>query len=390
MSNLSTFPSGTAAIVGAYESPRRKAPGTHPFEIHAEVVAGALADAGLTVDDVDGFATAATFPSESGWQLSAVEVIEYLGLKPRWIDSSDLGGAAFLSHAGHAVAAIAAGLCEVVVVSYASTGRSTPLPAPDYNTGADGPGQWEVPYGPSTVSAHALAAQRYMYEFGTTSEELAAIAVQCRSNAQPNPHAMYRDPITVDDVLNSAKISSPLHKLDCCVVSDSGGAFIITSKQRAESLSAKPVYILGFGEAAEQTQMNQMTDMTRTPGARSGSDAFRTAGMTQAEIDVAQLYDSFTITVALALENLGFAGRGEAGAFVTDGNISPTGSLPINTDGGGLSSNHPGRRGALAVIEGVRQLQGRSPGVQLQDPKTCLVNGTGGWLSANSTLILGV
>jgi len=385
------FPSGEVAIVGAYESPRRKAPGIHPFQIHAEVVAGALADAGLEPGQVDGFATTATFPQETGWQLSAAEVIEYLGLNPRWIDSSDLGGAAFVSHIGHAVAAITAGLCETVVVSYAAAGRTGPLTAPDYNTGIYGPGLWEIPFGPTTISAYALAAQRHIHQYGTTAEQLAEIAVQCRRNAATNPDAMYRTEITVDDVLSSPALSSPLHKLDCCVVSDSGGAFVLTSRARAEQLSAqKPVYVLGFGEAVGQVQMNQMADATVLAASRSGADAFASAGITPAEIDVAQLYDSFTITVLLALEALGFVEAGEAGDFIADGNIAPTGRLPINTDGGGLSSNHPGRRGALAVIEAVRQLQGRSPGVQLDDPRLSLVSATGGWLSANSTVILGV
>ena len=387
---MNRFPRGTAAIVGVYESPRRVAPGVHPFEIHAEVVAGALRDAGLTLADVDGFATTATFPPESGWQLSAAEVIEYLGARPRWIDSSDLGGAAFVSHAGHAVAAIEAGLADVVVVSYAASGRSSVVPYPDYNIGAWGPGQWEVPYGPTTVATYALAAQRHMHEFGTTSEQLAGIAVQMRANAAPNPHARFRDPLTVDEVVGSALIASPLHKFDCCVVTDSGGAFVVTSLERARDLAGVPVAILGFGEAVGQTSMNQMPDLTVTSALDSGRRAFETSGLGPRDIDVAQLYDSFTITVALALESLGFVERGQSGPFVTDGGIAPTGALPINTDGGGLSSNHPGRRGALALIEGVRQLRGDSPGVQLANPETCLVNATGGSLSANATMILGV
>lgn len=385
-----TFPSGAVAIVGAFESPRRVAPGIHPYQIHAEVIAGALADAGLSVDDVDGFATTATFPPEAGWQLSIAEVVEYVGLRPRWLDSTDLGGAAFVSHAGHAVAAIQSGLCDVVVVSYAAGGRSTPLPYPDYNTNATGPGQWEVPYGTSTVSTYALAAQRHMHQFGTTSEQLAKIAVQCRENAVNNPHARYRDPIVVEDVLASTMISSPLHKLDCCVVTDSGGAFVLTSMDRARDLRSKPVQILGFGEAVGQVQMNQMADFTSTSTTRSGADAYRTARLSPADIDVAQLYDSFTITVAMALEDLGFVDKGDVGGFIDDGHLALGGRLPINTDGGGLSSNHPGRRGALATIEAVRQLRGESPGVTVPNAETCLVTTTGGSLSATATMILGV
>ncbi|MCK0198126.1 hypothetical protein MWN34_14525 [Ancylobacter sp. 6x-1] len=389
MTSTHRFPRGSACIVGAFESPRRKAPGIHPYQIHAEVIAEALSDAGLTVADVDGFATAASFPSEAGWQMNALEVAEYVGLRPGWIDSTDIGGASTLSHVGHAMAAIAAGLCEVVVISYASSGRSWPLPAPDFNTGPTGPGQFEVPYGMSTISAYALAATRYMHDFGLKPEELAQIAVQARTYAGRNPHAMYRDPLTVDAVLASPMISSPLHRLDCCVVSDSGGAIVVTSRERARDTRRSGPAVLGFGEAAGQMQMNQMVDMTTTAAAHSGRRAFASAGLGPQDIRVAQIYDSFTITVALTLEALGFVPRGEVGAFIASGGIGPDGRLPINTDGGGLSSNHSGRRGMYAVIEGVRQLRGESPGFQLASPELCLVNGTGGWLSATATLILG-
>jgi acetyl-CoA acetyltransferase len=229
-----------------------------------------------------------------------------------------------------------------------------------------------------------------MHEYGTTSEQLARIAVQCRANAAANPDARFRDPITVEDVVNGPDIATPLHRLDCCVVTDSGGAFVLTSKRHAERLGVKPVYVLGFGEALGQVSMNQMWPFTETPAVRSGARALATAGLAHDEIDCAQLYDSFTITVLLTLESLGFCGRGEGGAFVDDGHIAPDGRLPINTDGGGLSSNHPGRRGALATIEGVRQLRGASPGVTVDGARTCLVHGTGGSLSATATLVLGV
>lgn len=384
------FPSGEVAIVGAYESPLRKAPDVHPYAIHADCVRGALADAGLEHGDIDGFATAASFAPEGGSEMEIVELVEYLGLRPRWFDSTDTGGAAFVTHAGHAAYAIAAGLIDVAVVSYAAAGRSSPIPLPDYNTNAWGPGAWELPYGPSTIATYALAAQRHMHEYGTTPDQLAQIAVQCRANAALNPHARYRDPITVQDVAASAELSSPLRLLDCCVVTDSGGAFVLASRRRAEQLSSKPVYLLGFGEALGQMQMNQMADLTRTAAARSGADALASAGLRADEIDCAQLYDSFTITVLLTLESVGFCGRGAGGAFVQDGNLAPGGLLPINTDGGGLSSNHPGRRGALATIEAVRQLRGASAGVTLESPRTCLVNATGGSLSATATMVLGV
>jgi acetyl-CoA acetyltransferase len=362
----------------------------HPYAIHAECVRGALEDAGLELGDVDGFATAASFGPEGVRDMAVSEIAEYIGIRPTWVDGTDIGGAAPISHAGHAVAAIHAGMADVVVVSYAASGYSWPLPVGDYLTDEHGPGQWEVPYGPSTVATYGLAAQRHMHEYGTTSEQLAQIAVQCRANAAGNPDARFRDPITVADVLASPEIATPLHRLDCCVVTDSGGAFVLTSRRRAEALDVTPVHVLGFGEALGQVSMNQMWPFTETPAVRSGARALQTAGLTHAEIDCAQVYDSFTVTVLLTLESLGFCGRGEGGPFVADGNIAPGGALPINTDGGGLSSNHPGRRGALATIEGVRQLRGTSPGVRLDAPRTCLVHGTGGSLSATATLVLGV
>lgn len=386
---MKSFPSEKVSIVGAYESPRRVAPGIHPFQIHAEVIKGALDDAGLTIDDVDGYATASSFPQECGMQQNVVELTEYVGLKPRWFDSTDIGGPSYMSHVGHAVAAIESGLCNVVVVSHAQCGRNSLLPGYDYNHSPTGPGQYEVPYGPSTVASYALAATRYMHDYDATSEHLAKIAVQCRANAALNPDARYRDPITVDDVLSSAMIATPLRKFDCCVVTDSGGAVVVTSTERAKDLRSKPVKVLGFGEAIGQMSMNQMEDFTTTVATHSGKRAFESAGLSPSDIDVAQIYDSFTITVALSLEALGFVGRGEVAGFIDDGHISPTGCLPINTDGGGLSSNHTGRRGMFAMIEAVRQLRGDAPGVQLDNPQTGLVTGTGGSLSATSTMIMG-
>jgi acetyl-CoA C-acetyltransferase len=368
----------------------RVADGVHPFAIHADCVAGALEDAGLEIGQVDGFAAAASFAPEGAREMAVAEVAEYLGIHPRWLDGTDIGGAAPISQAGHAAAAIATGLADVVVVSYAASGRSWPHGSEDYLTYASGPGQWELPYGPTTVATYGLAAQRHMHEFGTTPEQLAGIAVQCRANAANNEQARYREPMTIDDVLSSPVIASPLHRLDCCVVTDSGAAFVLVSRRRAQTLTAhSPVYLLGFGEALGQVSMSQMARFTETAGSQSGARAFATAGLAPTEIDCAQLYDSFTITVLLALEDLGFCPRGEGGAFVDAGSLAPDGELPINTDGGGLSSNHPGRRGAIATVEAVRQLQGRSPGVRLENPRTCLVHGVGGSLSATATMILG-
>jgi acetyl-CoA C-acetyltransferase len=256
--------SGQVAIVGAYESPRRRAPGVHPFAIQAECAVGALADAGLEPADVDGLATAASFPAEGAREMAVAEIAEYLGLHPRWVDGTDVGGAAPVSHAGHAVAAIAAGLADVVLVTYAACGYSWPHAVADYLTYAHGPGQWELPYGPSTVATYALTARRHMHDYGTTSEDLAAIAVQFRANAAANPDARYTGPISADDVLASPVIGDPPHRLDCCVVTDSGGAFVLTSARRARSMTARPVYVLGFGEALGQVSMSQMWPFTAT------------------------------------------------------------------------------------------------------------------------------
>ncbi len=316
------FPRGATQIIGAFESPRRKAPGIHPYQIHAEVIAGALADAGLTLSDVDGFATAASFPSEAGWQLSVVEIAEYVGIKPAWVCSTDIGGAAPLSHVGNAVAAIQAGLCNTVVISYASSGRSWPLNASDFNTGRTGPGEFEVPYGVSTISAYALAATRYMHQYGLRQEELAQIAVQARRYASLNPQAMYRDLITIDDVLASPMISTPLHKLDCCVVSRFWRCDRGHVKARARDSRRGGPVVLGFGEAISHGQMNQMPDLTTTAAELSGRRALATAGVSVDDIKVAQIYDSFTITVALTLEALGFVPKGEVGRFIADGGIA--------------------------------------------------------------------
>ena len=388
---MATNWSGDIAVVGIYEHPDRKLPGMHPFELQARCIMGALDDAGLALSDVDGFATAAGEESEGGGVTDAVEMAEYLGITPTWTDATDLGGAGPLSQVGHAAAAIAAGHAEVVVVSYAATPRTSAanIGTGDTNTPLAGPSQFELPYGVTTVGNYALAAHRHMAEFGTTPEQLAEIAVTCRSHAAENPHARYRAPLTVDEVVTSTMISSPLRKYDCCCVTDGGGAVVVTSAARARDCAGEPAYVLGFGEAASQIQMHQMPSFTQTMGAISGPRALSQAGVTLDAIDVAQLYDSFTITTLLILEDLGFCAKGEGGEFVKDGRITVGGQIPINTDGGGLSSNQPGRRGIFAMIEAVRQLRGVGPGVQVPDARIALAHGSGGYLSTASTLIFG-
>ena len=381
--------SGDVAVVGAYESPRRKAPGVHPFEIQAECVLGALDDAGIPLSDVDGFCTSANSPGEGGGWMDICEVAEYLGIEPTFADGTDTGGAAPIAQAGHAAAAIATGLADVVVVSYAACSYSA---GGDFDTlpPAWGPLAFEAPYGFTTVASYALAAERHMHEFGTTPEQLAAIAVQCRANASGNPDARFREPITVEDVLASPMIAAPLHRNDCCVVTDSGGAVVLVGRDRAADARGTPVWLLGFGEAVGQMRMNQLWPFTSTPGVASGRRALEMAGVRPDDIDCAQLYDSFTITLLLALEDLGFCAKGEGGPFVESGAIAPGGSIPVNTDGGGLSSNHPGRRGVFALIEAVRQLRGDGPGVRLPEPRLALAHGCGGQLSATATMVLGV
>jgi acetyl-CoA acetyltransferase len=351
-------------------------------------VFAALDDAGMSLADVDGFCTSANSPGEGAGWMDICEVAEYLAIEPTFVDGTDTGGAAPIAQAGHAATAIAAGHADVVVVSYAGCSYSG---GGDFDTlpSTWGPWAYEAPYGFTTVASYALAAERHMHEFGTTPEQLAAVAVQCRANAGPNKHARYRDPITIGDVLASPMIASPLHRNDCCVITDSGGAVVLVGKERARDARKRPVWLLGFGEAIGKMRTSQMPSFTETPAVASGARAFEMARVRPDEMDCAQLYDSFTITVLLALEDLGFCKKGEGGPFVESGEIAPDGSVPINTDGGGLSSNHPGRRGIFALIEAVRQLRGEAPGVQLRDPELAVAHGVGGQLSATATMVLG-
>lgn len=381
--------SGSAAVVGVHEDPIRRDADIHPREIEARAILAALADAGLTLADVDGLAVSASAaePAEAAGMSPVVDMAEYLGLAPRYLDSTDLGGAGPLAQVARAAAAIHAGEAEVVVVSYAANPFLNGLnPPPPELTG---PMQFEAPYGLTTVARYALAAQRHMAQFGTTPDQLAEIAVTCRAHAANNPHARYRNPLTVQDVLDSPMIASPLRRFDCCVVTTGGGAVVVTSARRARDCPRPPALLLGAGQAVSHTLMAEMDDFTISPAAASGPPAFAQAGVAPSDIDVAQLYDSFTITTLLALEDLGFCEKGEGGKFVTGGNLTIGGALPINTDGGGLSSNHPGRRGIFTIIEAVRQLRGSGVGVQVPDARLALAHGSGGQLSTAATLILG-
>ncbi|WP_454016370.1 acetyl-CoA acetyltransferase [Azospirillum sp. Marseille-Q6669] len=382
--------SGKAAIAGVFESPRRDAPRVHPFALQMECILGALDDAGLTLKDVDGLCAASGDWAEGGSTMDVVELAEYIGIAPTYVNSTDVGGCSYILQAGQAAAAIATGLAEVVVISYAACPRWWPLSSPSFDPFVfpAGPGQYEIPYAPTLISTYGLFARRHMDLYGTTSEQLAQVAVTFREHAATNPDARLRKPITVDDVLASPMIASPLHRLDCCVVTDGGGAVVMTSRERARDLRKPPVHLVGYGAAVARTQNSQIPDDLTTPAALSGPRAFAMAGLTPGEIDVAQIYDAFTITPMLALEDLGFCGRGESGAFVADGNLTLGGSLPTNTDGGGLSSNHPGKRGIFTLIESVRQLRGEGPGVQVPDARIALAHGLGGTFCSAATAIL--
>lgn len=383
--------SGKAYIVGAWEHPTRRAPDKSVAQLHAEVAQGALADAGLTRADVDGYFCGGDAPG-----LGPLSMVDYLNLKVRHVDSTETGGSSYLIHVAHAAQAIAAGKCNVALVTLAgrprsdgaSIGTST---AP--GTAAQPDRQWEIPYRPTVVNTYAMCAQRHMYEYGTTPEALAWIKVAASHHAQHNPNAMLREVVTVEDVLASPMVADPLHRLDCCVISDGGGALVVTRPEIARSLGRPRVKVRGAGEAVKG-QAGGDVALTYSAAVRSGAAAFAEAGVTPADIRYVSIYDSFTITVLIQLEDLGFCKKGEGGRFVADGNlISGVGKLPFNTDGGGLCNNHPSNRGGMTkVIEAVRQLRGEAhPAVQVRDCALALAQGTGGNLATrhgSATLIL--
>ncbi|GAW40295.1 acetyl-CoA acetyltransferase [Brevundimonas sp. SH203] len=382
---------GRAYIVGAYEHPLRKAPNKTIPQLHAEVAAGALADAGLTLADVDGYFTGTDAPG-----LGSVSMAEYLGLRPRYIDTTSTGGSGYIIAAGHAAAAIAMGKCSVALVTLAGrprTGVELQGEMPFLSDPIVPEVPYEAPFGLNIVNAYALAARRHMHAFGTTSEQLAWVKVAASHHAQHNPHAMLRDTVTIEDVLASPMIADPLHKLDCCVVTDGGGALIVASPEVARSLNRPKVKIRGSGEAYKTLDGGRV-DLTYSAARDSGAAAFAEAGVTPADIRYASIYDSFTITVLMQLEDLGFCAKGEGGRYVADGKlISGQGPLAVNTDGGGLCNNHPANRGGMTkVIEAVRQLRGEAhPAVQVPDLALALAHGTGGFLGTRhigGTLIL--
>lgn len=380
-------PKQQVAIVGAALSDIGRVDTKSPFELHYQAASRAIADAGLTKHDIDGFASAGM------GLLAPVEIAEYLGLRPTWADGTGVGGSTWEFMVEHATAAIMAGHAEVVVLVYGSTTRAdlkARRRSANLSFGARGPVQFDVPFGHTLISKYAMAARRHMYEFGTTIEQLAEIAVSSRYNASLNPEAYYRDPITIDDVQSSRMMADPLTKLHCCIRSDGGGAVVLTSADRARDLAKRPVWVLGTGETTDHTTMSEWEDFTESPAVRSAQLAFDRAGVSPDDIDCCQIYDAFTPMVLETFEALGFCKRGEGGPFVADGKMRIGGALPTNTDGGGLSHCHPGMRGMFLLVEAVRQLRGEATGRQVENAQLCAVNGTGGWFSTASTVILGV
>ena len=381
--------SGATAIVGAAESDELgKCGDTSNLELHAQAARNALADAGLTRDDVDGLFCAGESPLDVG---------EYLQIFPRVLDGTSVGGSSFLMHVAHAASAIATGRCEVALITHGEAGYS------GRKGGRRGWGRWsdpggtrgqfQLPYGHAGAPMdYAIACTRHMHEYGTTHEQLAEIAVATRKWAAMNPKALYRDPLTVDDVLASRWVHYPFHLLDCCLVTDAGGAVVVTSAERARDLPHPVVRVLGVGESMDHGMISQMPSLTSFSAVTSGREAFAMAGVTRDDIDVCELYDSFTYTVLLTLEDLGFCAKGEGGAFVSGQRTAPGGDFPMNTQGGGLSYTHSGMFGIFTLIEGTRQLRHAYaedvPGRQVANARIGLCHGTGGNLSSAATVIL--
>jgi acetyl-CoA acetyltransferase len=373
---------GSAAIVGIAESDLGAvAKEMTPIDLMAQGIQRALADCGLHLRDVDGLICATTQSRTSGLALS-----EYLGISPAFIDTTILGGSSFMFHVAHAQAALQLGLCKVAVIAYGSTQRTVgrrQASVREYNP-------YETPFRPFLpATAYALAASRHMHQYGTTREQLAAVAVAAREWALLNPAAWEKKPLTVDEVLSARMVSYPFTVRDCCLVTDGGGAVIMTTAERARSLKKPPVYVLGCGQAITHANISSMPDLTVTGALQSGRAAYEMARLSPGDIDVVELYDAFTINTILFLEDLGFCPKGEGGRFVCDGRIAPGGGLPVNTNGGGLSYCHPGMYGLFLLIEAARQLRRECGARQIADCETAIAHGNGGVLSSQSSVILG-
>ncbi len=376
------------AIVGVGESDLGAIPDKNFLQLHMQAARAALDDCGLSHRDVDGVFTAGTHV-----MMHPLLVCEYLGLHPRYTDSTMTGGGVWESYVEHAIGAIEAGLCETALLVYGATEAADVkkrIRTGDLAPPPRGPSQFEAAYGLTLIGKYALAARRHMHRYGTTPGDLAEISVAMNRWAQKNPKAYnHGKPITVEDVLGSRMIADPLHRLDCCLRTDGGGAVVITTEERARNLKKKPIAVLGTGSASSHFTMSQWEDLTDFVARESGERAYRRAGVAPSDIRFAMIYDSFTITVLLSLEALGFCAKGEGGAFVRGGALGPGGRFPINTDGGALHASQPGMRGIFLLIEAVRQLRGECGERQVETGGLALVNGTGGYLSACGTVILG-
>ena len=371
----------TVAIVGAAETTELgKIPDLSQIQLHADAALNTLADAGLQAKDIDGVATAGESP---------IAIAHYLGIAPRWVDGSSVGGCSFMLHVRHAAAAIEAGYADTILITHGESGRSGVGRGGGGGGRASLPAQFEGPYGgmgPTTM--FTIGVLRYMKQYGMTHEQLAMVAVVQREWAGLNPRASFRDPITVEDVLASRMIAYPFHLFECCLVTDGGGALIMTKAERAKDFPNKPVYILGSGESVESPMVSQMKDLTSSQAFRiAGGEAMRSAGISHDDVDHMMVYDAFAHLPIWGLEDLGFCERGEAAGFIEDGNTRPGGKLPLNTNGGGLSYMHSGMYGMYALQESVRQMRGTAP-AQVPDAEISVCLGVGGMFAASGCIVM--
>jgi acetyl-CoA acetyltransferase len=371
---------GAAAVVGVGLTPFGELPGRNAMEIMAEAVHNALAETGITIDQIDG-----VFGSNFSDALMPLSISEYFGINPRYMDGTNIGGSSFVNCLQSAASALKLGLCDVALIAYGSNARTTTRRGPPPHAFTV-----ETVYKPRyPINGYALSAARHMYEFGTTKEQLAEVAVAARQWAMKNPAAVKREPLTIEEVVNARMVVDPLGVKDCCLVTDGGAAMILVSRERAKDFPKAPVYMLGVGSATTHNNIGEMADLTTTAAAQSAPRAFGMAGVTPKDIDIVELYDAFTINTILFLEDMGFCPKGEGGAFVSNGNIAPGGSLPVNTNGGGLSCVHPGMYGMFLMIEAIQQLRGEAGERQVEGARLAACNGNGGYLSSQVTAVFG-
>ncbi|CUJ76479.1 thiolase [Achromobacter aegrifaciens] len=377
---------GETAVVGVGQAGLGQARGYTEQEVLAQAAMAAIADAGLSLKDIDGITTCSSLSP-----MWAMSVVEYLGIRPTFLDSTMIGGSSYVAHLLPAMHALASGQCNAVLVCYGSTQRTAKFNRADLTRARKSldPQPYETPYDPPLpVAAYALAASRHMHQYGTTRKQLSEVAVAARKWAQLNPDAAMREPLSLADVEAARPVCEPFTVRDCCMVSDGAGAFVLTRSDRARDCARKPVYVMGNATAVWNRQVSSMHDLTVTAALESGRRCYEMAGVSAKDMDLAMLYDAFTINTILFLEDLGFCQKGEGGAFVDDGAIAPGGRLAVNTNGGGLSCVHPGMYGVFLMVEAVRQLRGECGARQLKDPNLALVHGNGGTLSSQSTAIL--